>query len=522
LLDCIIRNGNVVDGTGAPRRRADVGIAGDRIAEIGQLGGAEARIVIDAAGKIVAPGFIDVHNHSDAWLLKMPHLAAKTRQGFTTEVIMADGISYAPVNEDTAPEWIYYLRALNGLTLDEYRGWQSLADYLSLLDGRNVQNVAAHLPYANVRTLFCGFGRGVPDDYQMAQIKAAVRQGMEEGAVGLSTGLDYTCQWFSSTEELVEACSAMADVRGLYVTHVRYKKGVLAGIQEAAEIGRQAGVPVHISHLKGINPEDAEAVLAWLEGADARGDDLSFDVYPYLPGSTMLHYFLPYEVWEDGPLAVTGKLKSRVIRDRFARSLEAYSLENVYLAWVAGKEHSRYQGRPVREFVEDVGKPAADALCDLLIEERLAVLMVHRYPVDDSLVEPFLAHPRFMLGSDGIYFPDGVVHPRVYGSAARVLGSCVRQKRLFSLEAAVRKLSGFPAERFGLRQRGRLAAGYFADVVVFDEQTIADRATYDQPHQFSNGVEHVLVNGVPILRDSAEIEGIESPLPGRYLKSRHD
>jgi N-acyl-D-amino-acid deacylase len=521
LFDLLITNGTVIDGTKSPARRADVAVLGDRIVEIGPLSGAEAGTTIDAKGRIVAPGFIDVHNHSDAWLLKTPHLTAKTTQGFTTEVLMADGISYAPVNAHTAPEWIYYLRALNALTLDEYHGWHSIGEYMWLLEGRNVQNFATHIPYANVRTLACGFGRERPDDYQMNTIKRAIEQGMEEGAVGLSTGLDYIVQFCSDTSEIAEAASAMAAANGLYVTHVRYKKGVLAGVQEAVEIGRRGGVRVHISHLKGTTPEDVDAVLGYLDQCDREGVDLSFDVYPYLPGSTMLSYMLPYEVWQDGPLGVLSKLKEPRIRELLAESLTVTAIEQAHIAWVGSKHNSRHQGKMVMDYIEEMGCSAADALADLLIEERLAVLLVYRYGLADEAIEPFLNHPRFMLGTDGIYHPDGCVHPRMYGSVGRVLGHWAREKKLFSLEDAIWKLAGFPAQRFSLRDRGVLRAGSFADIVVFDANTIIDRATYDDPHQTTVGVEHVIVNGTPILRDGQPLEALATPLPGRYLKAEY-
>jgi N-acyl-D-amino-acid deacylase len=260
-----------------------------------------------------------------------------------------------------------------------------------------------------------------------------------------------------------------------------------------------------------------EAVLGLLDRLDRDGVDLSFDVYPYLPGSTMLTYLLPYEVWEDGPLAVLSKLRRPEVREQFARSLRAASLEHAHFAWLASKENSRLQGMRVSDYVAEVGRPAAEVLADLLIEERLAVLMVFRHPSDDTLVEPFLAHPRHMLGTDGIYHPDGIVHPRMYGSGGRLLGSCVREKRLFSLEEAVYKLSGYAAERFRLPLRGRLERGWFADLVVFDANTLADRATYADPHREITGIEHVLVNGVPIIANGNLIDELPEPLPGRRL-----
>jgi N-acyl-D-amino-acid deacylase len=519
MFDLLIRNGTVIDGVKTPRYRADVGIQGDRIVRIGHLPDELARQTVDATGKIVAPGFVDVHNHSDAWLLKKPHLIAKTGQGFTTEVIMADGISYAPLNEQTAPEWIYYLRALNGLRFEEYRGWHTLEEYTKLLDRTTVQNSIAHVPYANVRTLVCGFGRQPPDDFQMSLIRAEVERGLEAGAVGLSTGLDYIAQCFATTDELVAACQPMAEDQGLYVTHMRYKIGTLEALREAVTIGRRAGVPVHISHLKATTPHDTEAILNYIDKVAVNEVDFSFDVYPYLPGSTMLNYLLPYEVWEDGPLGVIPKLRQRKVRASFGAHLRGMNLENLHIAWLPSKENSHHQGKTVAHYVAEMKLPAEDALCNLLIEENLAVLLVFHQGNDD-LVGPFLAHRLYMMGSDGIYHEEGAIHPRHYGSAARLLGPCVRDRALFSLEEAVFKLSGYPAARFGLRNRGFVREGAFADLVIFDAETIQDRATYTAPHQVATGVDEVIVNGVRIIGQGRPIKPLPTPLPGRALRFR--
>lgn len=519
MLDLVIKNGVVVDGVKTKRFQADVGVQGDRIVQVGRIDGDSAGQTIDAQGKIVAPGFIDVHNHSDAWLLKSPHLSAKTSQGFTTEVIMADGISYAPVNRYTVHEWIYYLRALNGLRFEEYEGWSTLADYMALLNGHNVQNTIAHIPYANVRTLACGFGSRPPDDFQMSIIREEIARGMEAGAVGISTGLDYVAQCFASTDELVEACKVMAPEQGLYVTHMRYKLGLLPALQEAVNIGRRAGVPVHISHLKAGSLAQAEEVLGYIDKVAVNEVDFSFDVYPYLPGSTMLNYLLPYTVWEDGPLGVLPKLRLPEVRGHFGQRLRTMKLEDIHIAWVQSKENSHHQGKSVAAYVRELGMPAEDALCNLLIEENLAVLLVF-HQGDDAVIAPFLSHRLYMMGTDGIYHEDGVIHPRQYGSVARLLGPCVRDQGLFSLEEAVFKLSGYPAARFGLRSRGYLREGAYADIVVFDAEQIQDRAGYTEPHLMSIGVEHVLVNGVPIVRDSAPVEAISTPLPGQALRFR--
>jgi N-acyl-D-amino-acid deacylase len=524
LYDILLTGGTVVDGTGAVRKAADVAIAGDRIAAVGSLPNADARTTIDCRGRIVAPGFIDVHNHSDGWMLVHPHQTWKTSQGFTSEVLMADGISYAPVEEHTWRQWLYYLRSLNGLTLADYRGWRSLADYMALLDGHNVQNAATHVPYANVRTLACGFGRQIPpDDVQMREIKTRIRQGMEEGAVGLSTGLDYINQCWATTDELATACTAIKPYGGLYVTHIRYKIGLLPALREAVEIGRRAGVKVHISHLKGSSEQEVQEVLEFIDREARQQVDFSFESYPYQRGSTMVNYLLPYEVWQDGPLGVLAQLDRPEIRARFREALTAFGvpLSQIHIAWTAMPGGESLHGMPVDEFVRQKNKPAEEALIDLLIDSNLSTLLVAGSP-EDRLVEPLIQHDLAVHGSDGIWHPGGHVHPRVYGSAGRWLGPYVRDRRLFSLEEAVHKLSGKSAARFGLANRGVLRENAYADVVVFDAETITDRATYDRPTEACVGVDHVLVNGKLAIENGRPVETVKSPLTGRFLRRQFE
>jgi N-acyl-D-amino-acid deacylase len=520
-FDLLIQGGTVIDGTGAPRIKADVGIKGDRMTAIGELSAGDAATVIDAAGCVVAPGFIDVHNHMDGWLLKQSHVPSKTLQGFTTEVIGLDGISYAPVNEQTAREWIFYLKALDGLQLSDYEGWESLGEFMQCLEGRNVQNAATHVPYANVRSLACGFGRGSVDDYQMRQIKDVVRQGMEQGAVGLSTGLDYIVQCFADTDELVEVCNVVAEFGGLYATHMRYKSGTMRALREAVEIGRRSGVKVHISHFKGVDAAAVDEILEYVDKEARHEVDFSFDAYPYQPGSTMLTYLVPYDTWADGPLAAGAKLLDPVIASQFRAGLQLQRLplDRIQIAWVAGKENSVHQGTLLSDYIEQTGLTDAEALTNLLLEERMAVLLVF-LEGDDRLVHPFLQHDLYMMGTDGIYQPDGPIHPRQYGSAGRLLGPLVRDDKLFSLEQAVCKLSGNAAARFGLTNRGVLQENAAADVVVFDPETVTDRATLSDPHQHTVGIETVIVNGTVIIRNATPVETLQAPFPGRSLQAK--
>ena len=517
MHDLILHGGTVIDGTGGDRYTADVGLSGDRITSIGELSEAESVRRIDVSGRIVAPGFIDVHNHSDGWLLKRPHFLPKTSQGFTTEVLMLDGISYAPVSPDTARQWLFYLRGLNALRLEEYRGWESIGEFLAEFDRAAAQNVIGQVPYANVRSLVCGFGKQWVDDLQMKMIQTEVHRGMQEGAVGISTGLDYIVQCYTTTDELVEACKVIAEYDGVYTTHVRYKKGILDGIREAVEIGKRSGCRVHISHVKGRDEQTVEALLSLFDEV-SKEVEFSYECYPYQPGSTMLNYLLPYEAWDDGPLGAMSRLHDPAVRAHFRQALESYplNLDRMTLAWVPGKENTAFQGQTLDKYVEQVGLPVEEALFSLLIEERLAPLIVFNEG-EDREIEPLLQHDRCVIGSDGIYQDGGTVHPRVYGTAPRIIGSCVRDRKLFSLEEAVAKLTSKSADVYGLKDRGRVVEGGLADLVVFDADTVADRATYENPHQTADGIDLVVVNGEVILETGQPVE-FDGPMPGRSLR----
>ena len=523
MFDILIRNATIIDGTGADRYTGDLGIQGTRIAAIGQLGDAQAGQQVDANGMVLAPGFIDVHNHSDGWLLTQPNLSAKTTQGFTSEVLMSDGISYAPVTRDTYRDWMYYLRALNGLALKDYSGWETMEDYRQQLDRKSSQNSLLQIPYANVRTIACGFGRDRVDDFQARHIKRIITREMEAGAVGLSTGLDYIAQCFSTTDEIADAASAIAPFGGIYATHIRYKLGNLAGLQEAVEIGRRSGAKVHISHFKARTAEEGEILLKYVDEVARKDVDFSFEVYPYHSGSTMLSYLLPYPVWEDGPLATLAKLRDPAIRALIREGLEAFRvyLDRGYIAWLPSERNRDFIGKTLQDWVDACGLPPEEAIPNLLMDENLAVLLVFREG-DDALVRPFLQHDLGMIGSDAIWFPGSQVHPRAYGTASRTLGPAVRDWKWFSLETAVYKLSGYAAERFGLKDRGVIRENAVADLVLFDAETISDPATYDDPLQQSIGIPLVIVNGTPVVQDGQAVDFDTTQPPGRSLRFHRD
>lgn len=518
MFDVVVSGGEVLDGSGAARFRADVGITRDRIAAVGNLAEAECATRIDASGRLVAPGFIDVHNHSDGWMLKSGGLDSKIAQGFTTEVLMADGISYAPVNDATALQWVYYLRALNGLQLSDYTGWQSVDEYLGRMHDRLRVNVAAHVPYANLRALALGFAPLPLDDFAARTVRGELRRSLQQGAVGLSTGLDYIVECHATTEELVHACRVVAEFDGLYVTHIRYKAGLIEGLAEAVDIARRSGCRLHVSHLKAFSSDTVEPLLEYLDRQVRPEVDFSFDVYPYQYSSTMLNYLLPYEVWSEGPWGVTGRMSRAGVRERFERGLAEFRLqpEQIRIAWVAGDENHCWLGRTLQEYADAMQVDVAEAVWRLLVEERLAVLVVLGSDADDALVEPFVAHDSGMVATDGIFCEGGHVHPRQFGSTGRVLGRYVRDRKLLTLEQAVYKLSGFPAARFRLEDRGQIREGAFADLVVLDPEHVGDPATLENPRQLTTGLDEVLVNGVPIRANGEFLHDVQ---PGRVLRA---
>jgi len=296
---------------------------------------------------------------------------------------------------------------------------------------------------------------------------------------------------------------------------------VMEALKEAVEIGRKSGVKVHISHLKAAAGSVLEEILEYVDKVARHEVDFSFDVYPYQPGSTMLSYLMPYDAWAEGPIAAAAKLREPALAARFAEGLKLHRLplDRIHIAWVGSKENSMHQGKIVSEYITETGLSEALALTNLLQEERLAALLVFREG-DDRLVYPLLKHDLYMMGTDGIYQPDGVIHPRQYGSAGRLLGPLVRDEKLFTLEEAVHKLSGKAADRFRLKDRGVIQENAAADVVVFDPETVCDRATLSDPHQFCTGIEIVIVNGTVIVRDSAPLEDLQAPFPGQTLRAR--
>jgi N-acyl-D-amino-acid deacylase len=514
VFDVVLLGGRVVDGTGSPWFRADVGVRGDRIAALGALAGADAARRLDVAGRVVAPGFVDAHVHGDLAVLADPAQEAAIRQGVTTYVLGQDGVAMAPASPGTLAYMRRYTAGFSAAPPTADR-WSSVAEYLACFDRRAAVNVVHLVPNGNVRMEAMGLDPrpAAPDDLE--RMRRLVRRGMEDGAAGLSSGLDYIPSRYADTAELVALAREVAPFGGLYVTHMRAyaPEGVLAAIDEVVRIGQQASVAVHISHLN----SQAGLVLPPIDAARAAGVDLTYDLYPYLHGSTILGMVaLPPWVQEGGIDATIARLADPAVRDRLRNGLTGPRgpVGAARLSYVEAPAYRRYEGVTIEDAARQAGRDLVDFLCDLLVASDMAVgcVVSHRQRSEED-VRALMRHPAMIGGSDGI-FTGRAPHPRGHGCFARYLGHYVRDACAWTLEEAVQHLAGHAARRFGLRDRGLVREGMVADLVVLDPGRIEDRATYERGRELAGGVEHVLVSGTPVL-----LRGARTPaLPGRALR----
>jgi N-acyl-D-amino-acid deacylase len=517
LYDILFRNARIVDGSGSPWYRADLAVVGDRIADVGRLDDKEAGQVVECADRVLAPGFFDLHVHSDLQLLVEPRHEAKLYQGVTTELLGQDGLSYAPISREKLPLLRRLLSGLNGDPAIEW-DWSSVAEFLGRFDRKVSPNVAYLIPLIAVRMEVVGFEARAPSDPELRQMCQLVDEGMRDGAVGLSTGLTYPVNAWTSTEELVELCKVVARHGGIYVTHMRYTlgNGLHEPIKEAIEIGERAGLPVHISHFKGARGgvRDPAGALALVDEARSRGLDVTLDAYQYSAGSSMLQAYLPMWVQEGGPDKVLERIADSRIRDRVRAELATQPprWSEVTIASVRSDRHRGLEGRVAAQVIAESGQDQVDWMCDLLLDEELAVSQRTTDGQTEADIVAVLQHPAMMIGSDGLHLGAGV-HRRTYGTFARVLGRYVRELRVLRLEEAIRKMTAAPAARIGQPQRGLLRPGLYADLVLFDPATVTERATWEQPRQLAFGFSYVLVNGVPVLVDGQHT----GATPGRVL-----
>jgi N-acyl-D-amino-acid deacylase len=509
-FDLVLQGGQVVDGSGAPAYRADVGVRGGRIAAIGDLSAAETATCLDVTGCVVAPGFIDPHTHSDLTLLVDPEAHSKVRQGVTTEVIGNCGSSPAPLVGPSADEvWARAAGPASALAWD----WRSFGDYLDRLRAaRPAVNVAPLAGHVTLRIGAMGMENRPPSPEELARMQDLLAEALDAGAFGMSSGLMTPPSSYADTEELVALAGTLRRHGALYFSHIRGEGNTLfRATAEAIEIGERAGVPVQIAHHKAAfrpNWGRMPYVTKLSEWAVDRGVDVQFDVYPYTAGSAGLTQLLPDWAHEGGRQAMLGRLRDADTRARLREEILAFGREwdKIYVTTVQSEANRHVEGKTLAEIGELRRREPVEALFDLLLEEDGRVGMLH-FIMDEADVEHVIKHPLSMIGSDGSSLrADGPLsrgkpHPRSYGCFPRVLAHYVREKRLLTLEQAIRKMTGAPAARLGLRSKGLLRWGMDADIVVFDPATVRDAATYADPHRYPEGIRHVVVNGVLTVRD---------------------
>jgi len=529
VFDLVITNGHIIDGTGSPWYSGDIGIRDGRIAAIGNLAATPRKRTIDAAGKVVAPGFIDLLGQSEMTILVDPRLPSKIYQGITTE-ITGEGDSIAPLTDA--------LIERGHSSYDHYKitpDWRTFRQYFARLEKQGMGiNLASYVGATTVRTIVLGEENKQPTPEQLEQMKALVREAMKDGAVGVSTALEYAPAPYAKTEELIALATEAGKFGGIYSTHMRNESdSVLDAIDEALRIGREAHVPVEIWHIKvagknnwGRMPE----VVAKINAARASGADVTADTYAYTAWYNDFSAFIPAWAHEGGSEKMVERLKDPATRERIRKDMltpskdwdnewqEIPGPEAVMIGVAQNPKLVPLQGKRLSEIAKLWNKEPMDALFDFLIEDPFADVAVFGMSQPDvtlALQQPWVAIDNDSSGTS----PDGILgqehpHPRAYGTFPRILRKYVREEKALTLEDAIRKFSALPAQRLRLTDRGVLKAGMWADVVVFDPATVRDLATFDNPNQLSEGMEYVLVNGSPVIEQGK----MTGALPGKVLR----
>jgi len=505
MFDLLIRNASIIDGSGHPAHNADVAVTGSDIAATGNLCEATARITIDGTARIVCPGFIDTHTHSDTYLLIEPSAPSKTHQGVTTEVVGNCGASAAPRigNAQMPSDWASHT----------YPGsWQTVGEYRTLLDDAGpAPNVVMLVGHNTLHGGVVGYGNQPATPDQRKAMVRVLEEAMADGARGISTGLVYMPGKFADQEELVALLETVARKDGIYTSHIRNESdAVLAALDEALALGQAAGVRTVVSHLKASgrkNWQHMDAILERMAQAREQGIDAAADRYPYTASCTDLDIVFPDWAAEGGRNAVLGRLRDSATRDRLRQALERERNEEYWNSIIVGStshpDNISFQGMPLPDIARTLGLSPVDTVLHLIDTDSLRTSAFFNSMNRDNMLR-VLAEPYVMIGSDAsLRAPTGPLskeypHPRAYGSHARVLRMALDGETV-AIEEAIRKMTSLPAECFRLPKRGRIQKGYKADLVVFDPATVCDKATYAAPHQLAEGIEHVIVNGTRAL-----------------------
>ncbi|MET1129062.1 MAG: D-aminoacylase [Thermoproteota archaeon] len=520
--DVIIRGGIILDGTGSPPFRADIGVRGDTIIKIGDLSGAQAEVVVDASELYVSPGFIDIHNHSDVSIFAVPTADNYVLQGVTTIVVGNCGSSPAPLTE------------LNRELVERYKklypevniNWKSFPEYLDKLDSLPKKiNVAPLVGFGAVRSSVLGFDDVKPTPSQLAEMKEAVDEAMRSGAFGLSTGLIYTPQDYADTSEIIELCKVVARYGGIYSTHMR-NEGIrlIDSVMEAVSIGLASGCPVEISHLKAVGKPAwglVRKALDLIEYYASLGYDVSADVYPYTATSTSLSIVLPPRLREGGAAKLAERLANLRSLDELRTEIEkAWRSTGRVLEWsqvavALSPSHPEVEGMTVAEIARSWGVDPVEVVVKLLVDDKGLTSAVYHTLREDDVIEA-IKSPYTAIGSDGSIrrYGKGKPHPRSYGTFPRVIARYVRELKVISLPEAMRKMTSLPARKMRLWDRGILRPGMKADIVVFDYYRIHDTATFENPHSYPVGIEYVIVNGKLAVEDGEPTKNMS----GRLLR----
>ena len=525
----VIRNGHIIDGTGSPWYSGDIGIANGRITQIGNLSRASAKQVIDARGLTVAPGFIDMLGQSEESILVNPHLPSKIFQGITTE-ITGEGGSVAPLTPqilaEDRPGFQHY-----GINPD----WQTFAEYFARLTKQGMGiNLASYVGATQVRRAVIGEADRAPTDAELARMKGFVAEGMREGAVGLSTALQYAPAPYAKTEELIALAAEAAQYGGIYATHMRSEGDAIdPSLDEVFRIGREAHIPVEIWHLKAAGKPNwgrMPEIVNRIDRARAGGIDVEADTYAYPAWFNTFSAFIPPWAHDGGDAKMVERLKNPAMRALIRKEMQTSTSgwdnewheipgpEAILVSVVENPALLPLQGKTIAEIAKSENKDAIDTIFDLLIQDpgmSVAVFAMSEQDIAYALKQPWVSVDNDSQGTS----PEGILgkehpHPRAYGTFPRILRKYVREEKLLTLQDAIRKFSALPAQRVRLADRGVLKKGMWADVVVFDPETIHDVATFEKPNQLSVGMEYVLVNGVAVIEHGK----MTSALPGKVLR----
>lgn len=521
MYDILIKNGKIYDGTGAPWFYGDVAVKDGKICAIGSLSDKEAARVIDATGLAVSPGFIDVHSHSDMSFLVNPLADSKVKQGVTLEVAGNCGSSVAPLTDKTKK----MSKAL--LEEDMPPTWTTMGEYFAALENRGMCiNFACLVGHGTVRAGVMGFDQRPPTEQELEQMKQLVSQAMDDGAIGMSTGLIYPPSSYAQADEITELARVVRAKNGIYFTHMRNEGDrLIESMVETIEVGRATGVPVQISHHKVGGERNWGMIKQSLEMmVDARkeGIDVTADQYPYIASSTSLTSIIPDWAHEGGREALLARLVDPETRARIKQQVNksmSVGWDKLVVSSVKSEHNKRFEGMDVQAISEIMGKEPSDAAFDLLIEEKGEVGQI-RFGMCEEDVKTVMKHPLVMIGSDGSSLANygklhkGKPHPRNYGTFPRVLGKYAREEGVLSLEEALRKMTSMPAVRLGLWDRGSLRTGFWADITVFDPQTVIDVSDFADPHRYAAGIPYVLVNGQVVVDNGAHT-GLT---PGKVLR----